>query len=491
VFGGGAGAERDDAQKQILQLQSSTEHINTCKGIFENSTNAYALVVAANSLEVLMTKFWNNLSAEQKLETRNYIFNFMANHTDAENYVIGALSKLLCRVTKLGWFDGTISGELREIVTDAKSFLAMSTNHHLVALKLLQSLVDEMNTPTTGKTLTYHRKTAVSFRDLALFPAFMTAIDTLKQIQSGNINVNGNADLTQKLTNLAMLLTVTCLSFDFIGTNPEESQEDVGTVQVPSSWQPIVQDTAIMELFFSIYSTSVLPASKLALQALVLLSSTRRSLFVNEKQRTDFLECLMSGIEIIMRTRGGLQEPENYHEFCRLLGRLKTCYQLSELVKIANFQSWLELAGNFTIMSFQSWQHSMNSIHYLLALWGRMVAALPYLRSQDSTGQADMLRNCVQQIVEAYTQTMLDSVDVVVQSDGMVDDPLDDEGSLKEAMDRFPVIARVSYVFCHTIVLPSFLPSFLPFFCLFVCFFALSVSLISICCCLLAFSDTA
>lgn len=30
----------------------------------------------------------------------------------------------------------------------------------------------------------------------------------------------------------------------------------------------------------------------------------------------------------------GLGEHSNYHEFCRLLGRLKTNYQLSELVRL-------------------------------------------------------------------------------------------------------------------------------------------------------------
>jgi len=33
------------------------------------------------------------------------------------------------------------------------------------------------------------------------------------------------------------------------------------------------------------------------------------------------------------RTKQGLMEHDNYHEFCRLLGRLKTNYQLSELVR--------------------------------------------------------------------------------------------------------------------------------------------------------------
>jgi exportin-7 len=40
---------------------------------------------------------------------------------------------------------------------------------------------------------------------------------------------------------------------------------------------------------------------------------------------------------------------------------------------------------------------------------------------------------------------MLDSVDIVVAGNGSVEDPLEDEGSLKEQMDRLPVIARLQY----------------------------------------------
>ncbi len=87
------------------------------------------------------------------------------------------------------------------------------------------------------------------------------------------------------------------------------------------------------------------------------------------------------------------------------------------------------------------------SVHYLLALWGRMVAALPYLRidAVDSQRQAGVLRQCVLRVVEAYIKTMLDSVDLVIDSDGTIDDPLEDEGSLKEQMDRLPVIAHMQY----------------------------------------------
>jgi len=154
----------------------------------------------------------------------------------------------------------------------------------------------------------------------------------------------------------------------------------------------------------------------------------RRSLFSSEKERTVFLQALMNGIQEIMSAKTGFHHEENYHEFCRLLGRLKASYQLSELVKTTGFTDWLVLSGDFTMKSLQNWQYSMNSIHYLLALWGRMVAALPYLRTEaDSQRQAQILRQCVLQVVESYIRTMLDSVEVVVASDGGVEDPLEDE----------------------------------------------------------------
>lgn len=303
-----------------------------------------------------------------------------------------------------------------------------------------------MNTPTLGKTLTVHRKTAVSFRDQILLQIFQIAVTTLRNLQQ---QTKGPlpADKETKLISLSLSLATECLSFDFIGTNPEESAEDVGTVQVPSSWRAVVQDTATMQLFFDYYLVSEPPRSNAALEALVQLSSVRRSLFASEKDRTVFLQTLMTGIQGVMSSKRGLEHIENYHEFCRLLGRLKASYQLSELVKTTGFVEWLELAGDFTIKSLQNWQYSMNSIHYLLALWGRLVAALPYLRADatDSQRQSQTLRQCVLQVVESYIKTMLDSVDVVVASDGGVDDPLEDEGSLREQMERLPVIARLQY----------------------------------------------
>ena len=64
----------------------------------------------------------------------------------------------------------------------------------------------------------------------------------------------------------------------------------------------------------------------------VRLASVRRSLFTSEAERTQFLHHLVTGTRDVLRAQQGLAEHDNYHEFCRLLGRLKHNYQLSELV---------------------------------------------------------------------------------------------------------------------------------------------------------------
>ena len=250
-----------------------------------------------------------------------------------------------------------------------------------------------------------------------------------------------------------------CLNFDFIGTNPDESTEDVGTIQAPTSWRPLLQDPATTELFFEFYATADPPRSSKAMEAIILLSSVRRSLFPTDKDRAAFLGRLMAGIREMLVKETGLQHQENYHQFCRLLGRLKANYQLSELVKADGYLEFLELAANFTVQSIRNWQYSTNSIHYLLALWARLVAAVPYVRPETGArGHVPHLEKQVLMVIETYIESMLGSVETVLRSDGALDDPLDDEGSLREQMDRLPVICRFQYGAVANMILNKFDP---------------------------------
>jgi exportin-7 len=130
-----------------------------------------------------------------------------------------------------------------------------------VGLKIFNQLAMEMNQPTPGRSLTLHRKTAVSFRDTSLFHIFPVALSSLKQLQA-----DPNADARH--LEQAIMLALKCLSFDFVGTSLDESTEDPGNVQVPSSWRPLIEDTHTMQLFLDVYAATKPPLSSMALECL-------------------------------------------------------------------------------------------------------------------------------------------------------------------------------------------------------------------------------
>ncbi|KAG4996841.1 hypothetical protein JHK85_028280 [Glycine max] len=50
------------------------------------------------------------------------------------------------------------------------------------------------------------------------------------------------------------MLSLSCLSFDFMGTSYDESSDEIGTVQVPSGWKPTLEDSSTLQIFFDYYA---------------------------------------------------------------------------------------------------------------------------------------------------------------------------------------------------------------------------------------------
>lgn len=341
------------------------------------------------------------------------------------------------RATKIGWFDGDAQ---QGIVKDVVTFLSQNNSGvYLLGLKILNALVMEMNTPSGGYSLIVQRKTAVSFRDTALLSIFNIGLTSLRQLHEG-----GGASLPgsdERHTEAAVNLVLKSLSFDFVGTSLDESAEDLGTIQVPSSWRTPLEEPRTMALLLSTYAASSPPLSCACLESLVRLASVRRSLFAAESERSAFLARLLRGTADILRSRTGLSEHANYHEFCRLLGRLKTNYQLSELVAVEGWQDWISLVAEFTVTSLQSWQWAAGSVYYLLCLWSRLVASVPYLK-----GDAPSLLDAyVPRITETYITSRLESVAAVAASDGSIEDPLEAEEQLSEQLESLPQLCRFQY----------------------------------------------
>jgi exportin-7 len=178
---------RQEAQQRLLSLQSNAEYIPQCQYILDNSTSQYARLVASNSLIELITTHWNNFTVPQRIDIRNYVLGYLANNgPQLQDFLVLSLIKLVCRITKLGWFDDNTSVH-RELADDVTKFLQATVDHCILGLKILNQLVDELNIHTTGRTLTQHRKTSVSFRDVSLLKVFQIALTTLNQLQTGAI----------------------------------------------------------------------------------------------------------------------------------------------------------------------------------------------------------------------------------------------------------------------------------------------------------------
>ncbi|VDQ02385.1 unnamed protein product, partial [Trichobilharzia regenti] len=103
-----------------------------------------------------------------------------------------------------------------------------------------------------------------------------------------------------------------------------------------------------------------------------------------------------------------MNNPEAYHEFCVLLSRLKCSYQLNELLVLSDYSSFIELLTIFTVHSIKvcNDECSQNSLHYLLALWQRLVASIPYVHPPDS----HLLDTVTPQVVNAYIQSCLSTI---------------------------------------------------------------------------------
>ena len=57
------------------------------------------------------------------------------------------------------------------------------------------------------------------------------------------------------------------------------------------------------------------------------------------------------------------------------------------------------------------WQFAPNSVHYLLSLWQRMVASVPYVKASEP----HMLETYTPEVTKAYITSRLESVQVVVR----------------------------------------------------------------------------
>ncbi|KAM4091517.1 hypothetical protein ACJW30_09G141900 [Castanea mollissima] len=422
--------ERAHAERTLKCFSVNTDYISQCQYILDNSLTPYALMLASSSLLKQVTE--QSLPLQLRLDIRNYLINYLATRgPDLEPFVVGSLVQLLCRVTKFGWLD---DDRFKEVINEAMNFLSQAPYHCAIGLKILNQLVSEMNQPNSGLPSMLQRKIAISFKDQSLFQVFQISLTSLHQLKN---------DVGSKLQELVLSLSLNVLSFDFMGTSFDESSDEIGMVQIPISWRPVIQDPSTLQIFFDYYAITQSHFSKEALECLLRLASIRRSFFINDATRLKFLSHLMTGTKEILQSGIGLADHDNYHAFCRLLGRLKVNYQLSELVNADGYTDWIRLVADFTLKSLHSWQWAGSSVYYLLGMWSRLVTSVRFLK----TDSANLLDEYAPKIIEGFISSRFDSLQSEF-SDELSEDPLDNVELLQDQLDFIPYLCRFQYETC-------------------------------------------
>ncbi|CAL5041654.1 unnamed protein product [Urochloa decumbens] len=429
-------AERAHAESTLKCFSENSEYISQCQYILDNASTPYALMLASSSLLKQVSD--RSLSLQLRLDIRSYVINYLAARgPKLQNFVIVSLIQLVCRITKFGWFD---DDRFRETVKEATDFLGLaSQDHYFIGLKILNNLVTEMNQTNPAMPVSLHRKIASSFKDQFLLQIFQISLTSLNQLKSEAPDDFGHVPLE---------LALKCLSFDFVGSPVDESSEEFGTVQLPAAWRPLLQDPSTVQIFFDYYKVNDTRVSKEALECLVRLASVRRSIFVEDPARSQFLSHLMSGTKEILQTGQGLADHDNYHEFCRLLGRFKVNYQLAELLSVEFYGEWIGLVAEFTTRSLLSWQWASNSVYYLLSLWSRLVTSVPYLKGETPS----LLDETVPKITEGFITSRINSVQAIL-ADNSLENPLDSVEVLQDQLEFLPYLCRFQYQSSSTYII--------------------------------------
>jgi len=438
-------AERAQAHQTLLPLVQNPQCMPQLQFVLAHTTNPHALIFSATGLNKLITSHWLSVSDVQKEEMRSFLFDYLAkNGPDLYRSAPMAVSpvvRLLCRVIKLAWLEGP---QYQNVTERVSQFLQSSPLHWVLGLEIYTDLTTDMQ-PSIGPSMSRFRRTALSFRDAALPSIFTIAIQTLQQVVAGQINVADKAE-ERRMIKQVLNLSCNCLSFDFMGTIPDETSDEQSTVMVPHSWN-MLRDEGIPKLFFDLFSRSCSAqwpeCAQFCLQCLVLLAALRRSFFQKEEDRTRLLASMMQGTTVVLSSKMGLQDHACYHELCRLLGKINATHQLNELCASEQFQVWIEQVYSFTMDSLRHWEYKPNSKHYLLGFWASMVS--PVILLQDKAPKA--LEAYIQQITVAYIESRLFMAEASADPNNSFDwdDPLQDEVLRAEQLEVLSNLGRCRY----------------------------------------------
>ena len=173
----------------------------------------------------------------------------------------------------------------------------------MIGFRIVNCLISEINIRYLSHSIAIHRSISSKFREGPLLSYFDKTIDNLKQVIAQN---PANFTRAQEyLIEQTIECTLNCLNFDFFGSGIFVSNEDMGIVQIPSSWKTRIVDGLILDLMFHLYSILKAPLSTNVMEIISLLTSVRSSLFDTMPSRITYISKLITGLCTVLQNNIG------------------------------------------------------------------------------------------------------------------------------------------------------------------------------------------
>ncbi|KAM9979902.1 hypothetical protein ACTFIZ_006158 [Dictyostelium cf. discoideum] len=406
------------------------------KQILSFTKNSYVVAQVIRGLIKCVTSFWTSLTPNQKNDMKSNIWLYIESVQPLEQFALSLVFKLYSRVLKFSW---TEENNKKNIIVSVKNLMGKSIEHHCIGLRILKDIISEFN-EYIGEHLTVlqHRNISISLRDNILLDIFCISLESLNYALANSMD-----DKFKSIRELALDLSYSCLSFDFIKTTSIDSSEEILTVQIPSQWKSTFDENNPLELFFKIYKQY---HSTKSLECILQIVSIRRSFFTTEDERVKFLASIVQYTTEILKSNIGFNEPNNHLVFSRVIERLKTNYHLNNLVTVVGYCDWISNLSTFTIDTLKNPLFSPNSIYFLLTLWAKLVSSIIYVKGDPSKTYLEKYSPI---IMESFINSKIDN-----SYSDEEDEHLMDYEKMVEILEGIPHLGRITYqATCRQIIL--------------------------------------
>lgn len=320
----------------------------SCRTVFDNSKNIYALHCAGTSLIKLMTDYWNNYDNDQKLRIRfvsslvsrlgDFILQYLIkNGAELPPHITTTLCTLICRITSLSWMTDTRQRNILELMLQ----YTKSRDNCIIALTILEELVAQMvpksttiHPPLPPETSnTQQNKAAIQFRDSNLLNVALLALNMLRDTFQADDATVGSAQLRNDLYDKSLKLLNRCFSYDCRASKIEDGLESHPTLGIPSDWLNRFLSSENLNLLFSMwgcggrmtgsYERAEAPITTEIVEAVLWMICCSRTDLFSSSLETDVFSTLLQHLLNVLNSGHGLDDSDTVHAFCQLLDRFK------------------------------------------------------------------------------------------------------------------------------------------------------------------------